>query len=86
MSLNAFCDSDWATCPDTMKYVTRFCVFLGDSLISWKSKKQHTISKSLAEVEHRSMALTTCEIVWLFSLLHDIHILHPHAALPFCDI
>ena len=31
------------------------------------------------------MAATTYELIWLFSLLKDLHIIHPQLALMFCD-
>jgi len=42
--------------------VTDFSVYLGNSLISWKSKKQGRISKSSCEAEYRAMTTVTCEI------------------------
>uniref|UniRef100_A0A3Q7G3U9 Reverse transcriptase Ty1/copia-type domain-containing protein n=1 Tax=Solanum lycopersicum TaxID=4081 RepID=A0A3Q7G3U9_SOLLC len=70
--LNAFSDSDWAGCPDTRCLVTGWCMFLGELLISWKSKKQDCVSKSSAEVEYRSMSTACSEVVWLRGLLAEI--------------
>lgn len=70
--LKAFCDLDWAGYPDTRQSVTRFCVFLGDSLISCKSKKQHIVSRSSVEAEYRSMAAVTYKLTWLLALLRDL--------------
>ncbi|KAK8293837.1 hypothetical protein V6Z12_D06G215600 [Gossypium hirsutum] len=83
--LMAFCDSDWASCPMSRRLVTGFCVKLGDSLISWKSKKQTTVSRSSAEAEYRSMAVAVAEVVWLNGLLREVSPSQFDKALIFSD-
>lgn len=85
MCLNAFADADWAACKDTRRSVTGYCVYLGTSLISWKSKKQSVVSRSSTEAEYRSLALVTCELIWLQQLLRDLWVKMTGPAKLFCD-
>jgi len=70
--LLAYCDADWASCTHSRKSVSGFVVFLGDTLIAWKSKKQATISLSSAEAEYRSLRRLVAELSWLSRLLHEL--------------
>ena len=63
IQLKGFADSDWASCKHTRRSTTGLYVFLGSSLISWKSKKQTMTSRS-----------STCEIQWLSYILNDLNI------------
>jgi len=85
IQLKAFSDSDWGTCLDTRKSTTGFCIFLGSSLVSWKSKKQGTISRSSTEAEYRALATTTCEVQWLSYLLRDLQIKPTQTVVMYCD-
>nr|XP_019068974.1 uncharacterized protein LOC109120063 [Solanum lycopersicum] len=71
--LTGYFDSDWSSCPNTRRSTTGYMVKLGDSLISWKSKKQQTVSRSSAEAEYRSLAALVAELIWLAGLLNELH-------------
>lgn len=43
--LQAYCDLDWASCPTTCRSTSGYVVFLSDSPVSWKSKKQVIVSR-----------------------------------------
>ncbi|XP_057739664.1 uncharacterized mitochondrial protein AtMg00810-like [Arachis stenosperma] len=82
--LMAYADSDWAGCPNTRRSVTGYCTFIGNSLISWKSSKQTTISRSSAEAEYRALAAVAAELSWLKRLMFDFNVIIDSAML-FCD-
>ncbi|XP_047309644.1 uncharacterized mitochondrial protein AtMg00810-like [Impatiens glandulifera] len=85
LELCTYSDADWASDPTDRKSTIRYCIFLYDSLISWKSKKQDVISRSSIEAEYHAIALTTYEIVWLGWLLTDMGISITHPTLLHCD-
>ena len=85
LCLNAFADSDWGACPDSRRSITGYCIYLGSSLITWKSKKQDVISRSCTEAEYRSMAHATCELLWFQQLLTFLGIQLTTKAKLFCD-
>ncbi|XP_019228757.1 PREDICTED: uncharacterized protein LOC109209868 [Nicotiana attenuata] len=84
-TIRGYCDSDWAACPDSRRSVSGYLVLLGDSPISWKSKKQETISLSSAEAEYRSLRKVVDELTWLCRLLDELIVPFPKPVTVFCD-
>ncbi|KAL0541716.1 hypothetical protein IC582_021771 [Cucumis melo] len=57
--LSGYSDADWAGDPTDWRSTTGYCFYLGDSLISRRSKKQSIVSRSSIESEYRALADTT---------------------------
>ncbi|XP_048635028.1 uncharacterized mitochondrial protein AtMg00810-like [Brassica napus] len=65
LNLSVYCDADWSACPITRRSLSAYVTLVGDSPVSWNTKKQGVVSHSSAEAEYRSMAQATREVKWL---------------------
>ncbi|GJW95117.1 ribonuclease H-like domain-containing protein, partial [Tanacetum coccineum] len=83
--LVAYSDADWAGCPTTRLSTSGYCVFLGNNLLSWSSKRQPTLSHSSAEVEYRGVANAVAETCWLRNLLRELYTPLSSDTLVYCD-
>nr|GEW88278.1 ribonuclease H-like domain-containing protein [Tanacetum cinerariifolium] len=83
--LVAYLDVDWAGCPTTRRSTSGYCVYLGNDLLSWSSKRQPTLSRSSAEAEYRGVANAVAETCWLHNLLRELHTPLSSATLVYCD-
>lgn len=73
VKLTAYSDADWAGCPSTLRATSGYCVFLGDTLLSWSSKRKGSISCSSAEAEYKAVANAVAETCWSWNLLLELH-------------
>jgi hypothetical protein len=85
LDLRVYSDADWARNPTDRRSTTSYCFLLGDSLISWRSKKQSVVVRSSTEAEYRALVDTTFELLWLCWLLHDMGVSQTSSSPIFCD-
>ncbi|KAK2390516.1 putative mitochondrial protein [Trifolium repens] len=85
LQLLGFTDADWAGCLDSRRSTSGYCFFLGSSLISWRAKKQHTVSRSSSEAEYRALSFASCELQWLVYLLTDLNVQCAKPPVLYCD-
>ena len=63
LTLQAYSDVDWAGDPIDRRSTTGYYFFLGDSLISWRSKKQTIVTCSNTKGEYRALVAITAELI-----------------------
>lgn len=85
MTLTSYTDADWAGCPDTRRSTSGYCIFLGDNLLSWSSKRQPTVSRSSAEAEYKGVANVVAETCYIRNLLLELGCPLTTATLVYCD-
>ena len=85
LDLCAYSDVDWIGDPTDRCSTIGFCFFLGDSLISWHSKKQHIVSRSSTKAEYRALVDTTSKLLALRWLLEDTGLTNSSLIVIHCD-
>jgi hypothetical protein len=58
-------DADWASDESDRKSVSGYCFYFLNSLISWSSRKQRTVSTSSTESEYYALANAIKEAIWI---------------------
>lgn len=53
--------------------------------ISWRCKKQSTVSRSSTESEYRALDSLTCEIIWVVQVVFDLKFSNMALVNMFCD-
>ena len=68
-----YSDSDHASCLDTRRSVGGYAVKVGTGAVSWSSKKQSTVALSSTEAEYIATVAAGKEMLWMHSLLKELH-------------
>ncbi|XP_065633656.1 secreted RxLR effector protein 161-like [Quercus suber] len=82
--LAGYSDADWARCIDDRKSTSSGCFYLGNNLVQWMSKKQNSLSLSMAKVEYIAAGSCCAQLLWMRKLLHDYGITQGTMCV-FCD-
>jgi histone deacetylase 1/2 len=81
LDVAGYSDSDWAEDRENQKSTSGYTYRVGSGTISWKSRKQATVSLSSTEAEYKVLSNSCKEGVWLRRLLAKLQ-LRPKDAVP----
>ncbi|CAM8968649.1 unnamed protein product [Rhodiola kirilowii] len=82
--LVGFYDADWAGNAEDRKSTSGGCFFLGNNLVSWFSKKQNSISLSMAEAEYIAAGSCCTQLPWMKQMLSEYGVEQKEMKL-YCD-
>ena len=70
--LRTYSNANWDGNVDDRTSTSAYISFLGSNPISWSSKKQRTIARSLTEAEYQTLANAASETMWLSTLFKEL--------------
>jgi len=73
--LTGYVDSNFATDVNDRRSTTGYIVTLGESVISWKSKKQGSTTLSSTEAKYVAISQCACELKFLSMLLKEMRVI-----------
>ncbi|GJY02030.1 ribonuclease H-like domain-containing protein [Tanacetum coccineum] len=79
------CLMQYIRLPITRRSTSGYFVFLGDNLLYWSSKRQHTLSRSSVEAEYQGVANVVAKTAWIRNLLRELHSPLSSATLVYCE-
>ena len=77
LTLHGYSDSSYADDKDSRCSQQGYIFFLGDSPISWRSKRQQIVALSSTEAEYMAMGYASRNAIWLRSLLGELGLIQP---------
>ena len=72
LTIEAYNDADWAGSKTDRRSTSGWYTFVGENLVTWRSKKQSVVARSSAKAEYRAITLGICELLWLKRLLGEL--------------
>jgi hypothetical protein len=85
LQLTAYSDVDLENCLDGRKRTSGGALFLGDSLVSWLSKKKGSISLSTIEAKYIVFATCCTQLLWIIQTLTDLKVTYIDPSPIHCD-
>jgi hypothetical protein len=85
LDIKAFLDSDWGGVSTCGRSTTAYILYLGSNIISWRSARQKSVSRSSTEAEYKALANAAAEITWVQHLLTDLGVTQSSTPTLFCD-
>ncbi len=67
-----YCDSDYASEPDSRRSISGYIFTVAGGAVSWASRRQRNVTTSSTEAEYVSMATAAKTAKWLRALLADV--------------
>jgi len=85
LKMEVYTNVDYARSAIDSKFTSRYCMFLGRNLVTWKSKNQNVVARSSADAEFRAIVQGTCELLWMRIIINNLKVACEEFMIFYCD-